>query len=199
MQLSPNEAKQTLDNIDDIMRRVKQRIGMGNSGYIIMIWGVIWIACFAVPFWWPRMIGTGWLIGNVIGFASTFTLSAIDARKKRVISPEIKSEGKRMGWAWFSMFLFIDAMLVVIYPFNGAQLGTLLVIMIMMMYVLMGLWMKAGVLVVTGWLIGIMAVGGYMVMRLQWFPRSEWLLLWHAVFCGGPLFLSGLYIKLRWR
>ncbi|WP_145073252.1 hypothetical protein [Poriferisphaera corsica] len=199
MDVPADEARRALEQINRVTEQAKMRIGMGPAGWVIMLWGVIWMVCFGVPYWNLSISGSIWLYGNAIGFIATGLMFWRDYIKREVVSQELNQLGKRIGLAWMTLSFFTFGGFMVMNSFTGAQLGTIIVILIMFMYVIIGLWLNAKSLVVTGWVVSAFAVSGYLFAKWGWLGEFRVLMLWLSVFCGGPLFLCGLYIKLRWK
>ncbi|QQE13520.1 hypothetical protein JD969_08700 [Planctomycetota bacterium] len=199
MHMSNDEAAKALKDIEVTTRQIKERLGMGPVGYIVMLWGAVWMVCFALPYWAPSWNGWGWLIGNSIGFIGTAWLSWKDTRKKDIVSDELKRVGKNIGWMWGLGVLFANGILAVMWPWNGMQFGAAIVVMLMFMYVMMGLWANSRFLIFVGLLVAGLAVAGYFITLVGWLGDSRRFMLWLALMCGGSMLFSGAYIKLRWR
>ncbi|WP_432799887.1 hypothetical protein [Poriferisphaera sp. WC338] len=198
MEMNADDAKRALGDIEYVMKQVKGRLSAGPTGNILMVWGAVWITCFALPYWLPQWAFTGWMIGNSLGILCTTIFVILDARKRKIVSNEMKQISLRIGWAWGSLFIFLFFMMAIISPLNWPEESAVLVIMLMFMYVIMGLWLRATFLFAVGWFIAIAACLGYFLMKWGWLGDMRNYTLWLALICGGTLFTSGFYIKRRW-
>jgi hypothetical protein len=205
MNITQQEARQSLAQIEDALARTRNAIGQGASGGILILWGVIWALGFSADQFahnwaqnlWPFLIATGaagsWIFG---------------ARSRPGIQSSI---GARIGLFWLVLFAYAALWFLLLHSesrpgrpgfhfvaLSGLdsgpvqqQLGAFFATVPMFAYVVGGLWLGrffiwlgAGVTVLT--------VAGY-------FFVPDWFNLWMAVTGGGSLIAAGLYIRRFWR
>ena len=76
-------------------------------------------------------------------------------------------------------------------PDAGIRYFGFFALLVMQAYVLAGIWFD-NYLLVIGLIVSALILTGLFV-----FPGSFW--LWFAIFCGGPVFLSGFVVRYLWR
>lgn len=60
--LTPEEARQALDGIDQAARQMRRALGAGRMGSNFILWGPIWIAAFTFGHFHPAQAGRAWLV-----------------------------------------------------------------------------------------------------------------------------------------
>jgi len=202
MELSREEAQRALGEAQDATERMRKTMTYGAAGPIITIWGVVWILGYVVAFladrftphnrWfdpehhWPIWVGwanVAWTILIIGGILTSWLIG----RK----SPVQSLQGKRLGFFWFLLFVFAELWMVMLRPTNPYAVGAFIATIPMFGYVVMGLWMTGAFMVWIG-----ASVSGAIFLIFCLLAGSPWMWLWLAVFGGGSLTASGLYI---WR
>ncbi len=191
MDLSHQDAVESLETIHDVTRATRRAIAAFGTGPILVLWGLIWIVGFSVlqfSHFWGCWI---FLALDLVGIALTAWISFRSARSGPVRSTAISTIGRRIFWFWFAFFLYIDLWLVLMAPFDGFQFGAFIVTAIMFAYVIMGLWLDAPFMIGLGLTVTVLAVTGFYLLK-------PWFFLWMAAAGGGALFATGLYVR-KWR
>ncbi len=194
MEISKKQASEALDQIQQVAKQTKGELKYRYVGAILILWGVIWLVCFSITHFKPKIAGWAWLVGDCIGLGITAFLAWKAAKKSPVLSEKAKREGRRFGWFWFSLFVFADIWLAVLWPWSGNQLGVFLVTLVMFAYVAMGLWLEMWFMFWLGLVVTILATGIYFLSFL--FPG--YLNICLAVAGGGALTISGIYLMRKW-
>ena len=190
MELTPQQARHSLDEIHDVTRRLRKSLAADVSGYL-MLWGLVWTGAFLVSGYSSDLSGMAWAIGNTIGGVGSALISILTSRQK--VEP---ADRHRQGWRffalWVSLFAFVGVWLWLLRPTDNAQTAAFVCTAIMFLYVVMGLWLEAWILVWLGLLVTTLTVIGYQTIP-QYFH------FWMAAAGGGSLFIAGLYIARAWR
>ena len=195
MQVTPQQANEVLEDIDKVSRRVCYAASNNVGGPILIIWGIIWIACYLICHFAPNLANWAWLIGNAIGIPATIWLGWIVTSRGPVLSEADKRLGRRLGWFWFAIFVYAAIWLTVLHPWRGYQSTVFISTLIMFAYVVMGLWLQERFWVYLGLLVTVEAFGGY--LGSMNFPG--YLGLYLAVVCGGTLLAAGIYLTVKTR
>lgn len=148
----------------------------------LFLWGVIWMIGYAVTYVRPHWYLV-WLFLTVFGACGSFWVGR-NAHSKGSQS----SFGWRYALTFITVFLFIEALFTILPPQSGRQIDAFFPLLIALWYVLMGLWMRAGRMVVLGLVLGLLTVGGY-------FWLQHFFVLWMAGVGGGALILGGFWLR----
>lgn len=201
MRISPEEAKQSLKQIDRVAATTRTAAAYAGADILFGLWGMAWMAAFVASGVLERtrlcgLIGLVWLI--VIPAAVVATLVVT----RRYRAPVENTEGKRIGLMWCFVYIYAWCFVAVAYPFldwkalqamPGVKCITAINCLIpMFAYVVMGLWLRENYLIVIAILISIVTVAGLLV-----FSHIFW--WWMAVLGGGLFMAAGVYMRLRWR
>lgn len=195
MEMTREEAQQWLGEVNAVAKELRHRLAYGITGPILVLWGVVWMVCFAITHFAPKSAGWGWLVGDVLGIAGTLCLGRFRGRRADVCSDSAKRLGRRLYWSWLVLFVYAAIWLAVLWPWRGGQLGTFLVLLVMFAYVVMGLWLEIRFLLWLGLAVTLLAGAGY---AFSWVIPG-YLDLWLGFTGGTALLGSGLYLTLRWR
>ncbi len=189
--VSNEEAKESLDVIEDAMARCRKGIAATGAPYLI-IWGAVWIAGFASV----HFLGVlgGWVFTGLdfVGIVLSVVVGAYYRRNGPVRSAADRKMLWRIMWFWIAVFGYIGLWLAMMGSYNPLKCTALVCTAVMFAYVVMGLWLAVPYLAYTGvGVTGMTAVGFYLL--------PGYFMLWMAVFGGGALFGTGIYIRRHWR
>ena len=73
--IDSQQASEALNDINDIVRRVRQSRIYDIASLMMIMWGVLVFAANIVSFLWPRLAGYSWLAVYVTGIAGSFVIS----------------------------------------------------------------------------------------------------------------------------
>ncbi|MGD1089000.1 MAG: hypothetical protein ABR955_09805 [Verrucomicrobiota bacterium] len=183
MNISKQEAQASLAEIDKAISQTQKAAGH-FTGYILMIWGVIWAIGFSATQFFPHSSGWFSFTLDTIGFIGTWV--CIRKSKSRFGRPG----GGRIGLAWVILFGYMILWGVLLQPGGRASMAFYSTVC-MCAYVMMGLWLSR-FLLWLGLIVTVLTVAGFYLLPV-WFP------LWMAITGGGALFLSGLSICKSWK
>jgi hypothetical protein len=205
MNITPQEARDSLAQIEDALTQTRNAIGQGASGGILIVWGAIWALGFSADQFAPKMAQSIWPFLILGGALASWICGA---RSRSRIQSSIAA---RIGIFWLVLFAYAALWFFLLHAesrpghaglqFNELigqddaaaqqQLGAFFATIPMFAYVVGGLWLGrffiwlgAGVTVLT--------IAGY-------FFVPAWFNLWMAVTGGGSLIVAGAYIRRFWR
>lgn len=183
MNISKKEAQESLAEIDSTISQTQKAVGH-FTGYILMIWGVVWAASFSATQFSPHISGWFTLALDAIGFIGTWI--CIRKSKAKFGRPG----GGRIGLAWLILFGYMILWGFLLQPTGRASMAFYSTVC-MCAYVMMGLWLSR-FLLWLGLIVTVLIVVGFYLL-------PTWFALWLAVTGGGALFLAGLSICKSWK
>ena len=193
MNTTIDEAQASLTDIERIMRDTRRSLAMRGTGTILIVWGTVWIVCFALNHFYPLRYGWIWGIGNVAGIAGT--VLALVAGARTVAQPRQARFNWKFFWFWFSLFMFLDASMAIAFahhPPTGQQIAAFAVLGIMFAYVVIGLMLDTRFMIGLGIAVSVLTLVGF-------FALHEHFYLWMSATGGGALLFSGVYVHRWWR
>ena len=193
MTLSPDQAPQSLQEIEKTTRRSAEAHEYSHASPQFILWGGIWMAGYAGSYLLPDYgfaHGINWLWFSLVvigGVGSTI----LGRRRYRDLAPDVMARarviGRRWGLTMLVFYVFLFTAFAVMRPRNPAALGAFIPLMIAAIYAVMGIWqgtrfLYAGIAVATLTLFG-------------WFWLPQYFLPWMAAVGGGSLVVVGLWMK----
>ncbi len=189
MNISPDEAEETLAAIESMAQKTRHSIASGGTYITLFITGAIWLIGFlCTQFLSKEIVGFVWgglsLFGTLLGIVLGVRLG------KRVRSPATAPMVKRVGLFWLLLIFFALATILTARPTDGKQATMFVILFIMLGQMAMGLLFSFSS---TWWTLPIAALAliGYFLLPGIFY-------LWMAVLGGGGMIALGLYIRLRW-
>jgi len=205
MDVSKQEARDSLDQIQAAVSQTRKRIAAGSTAPLLILWGAIWFVAylgtylsylFNFEFYCLRLThrvsigihfaGLCWMVLVLIGVAASWI---IGVRRAPVKSPH----NRRWGFCWLILFVYAGVWLALLWPWNEYQINAFLASIPMFAYVVMGLWADR-VLLWLGIAVTLLIIVGFFLFHFQ---PAFW--LWMAILGGGALAGTGLYIRKAWR
>lgn len=186
MEISPEEARESLHEIEQVIANTRRSIGRGQSSGILILWGVIWSIGYSASQFFPARSGLVWLPLVAVGVIFSFWHHP---RKRQQIKRG--PNDSRFGLFWLVLYLYIGIWTFLLYPFNFAHMPAFIATVPMFAYVIGGMWLDR-FFVWLGLGVTALAVAGV-------FLAPGWLNLWMAVTGGGSLIWAGLHVRRHWR
>ncbi|NMC29591.1 MAG: hypothetical protein GYA45_05930 [Pelolinea sp.] len=189
MNISPNEAEESLEAIRKITQKTRRSIS-GSGAYIfLIITGIIWLVGFvATQFLTGKILVAIWVGMSVLGSVIAVLLGTQNS--KRVRSSSTSVYVKRILIFWISLIFFCLAAIAIAQPVNGKQIT-----MFIILFTMLGQFAMEMVLSFSSswWAVPIAALAlvGYL-----FFPNIFY--LWMGVLVGGCMIALGLSIRFRW-
>lgn len=192
MNVSQEEAQESLSKVRDVTILTHRAITSAYANPLLILWGILWIVSYTVAQFYLTYSFYIFMTMSVIGCIGTaiiFWLLLSKAPVRDTSSPGIVW---RIALFWISLYVYAIIWLFLFTPFNGRQCNAFLCTIAMFAYVVMGLWFTSCFMVVLGLAVTAATLVGYYFIETYY-------CLWMAII-GGVAFLgAGLYIRLRWR
>ena len=181
--INPKEAALALEEIEEIVQRVRQSRTYDIASRIMIMWGVLVFAGNLANYIWPRYGGVIWIAVNVTGAVGTFANSAFNHRQTGVLRFDF-----RIAAAYLLFFAFGIFCSSVLGHYTPRQMGTFWPVYFMLFYILAGLWIGRA-LAAIGLIITVLTLIGYL------FVEGAPFLLWMAVVNGVGLVVGGVWMR----
>jgi hypothetical protein len=182
MSIDSKQATEALNEIDAIVRRVRQSRVYDLASRMAILWGVLVFAGNIATHVWPRHGGYIWITVNAIGVVGTFAVSAFGYPRTAERPLDM-----RALVAFLLFFAFGHFFTTVLGHFSPRQLGTFWPIYFMLLYSIAGLWMGYAFIAIGLGITALTLIGYYF--------SGDWFALWMAVVNGGGLVLGGLWMR----
>lgn len=190
MSLTPDQASDSLKEIQRTIRRSSEAHQYANASPGFILWGVIWIIGYAGSDLLPRYLGWRslnwlWFFLTIIGVAFSF---AIGRHQKSRAGIGTRTSGISRRWfaSIFTLWMFASASIAVLRPTNPLAVSAFIPLMVATVYALLG-WGGLRFLY-AGIAVAVLTLGGFF-----WLP--QYFLLWMAAVGGGSLVLVGLWLR----
>jgi hypothetical protein len=191
MSVTHDEARQSLDLIEETVAKTNKRIAASYAGNLLIWWGLIWIAGFTALY----LLGPqgGYVFGVLDGLGVVGTILLC---RKWPIRGSLRGPGslqlvRRMMVFWLILVAYAILWVFLLSPMTGMQLGAFLVTAVMLGYAVIGLWTGSLFMLWLGLIVTGLTVFGFYILPGHFN-------LWMAPVGGGALLGTGLYIRLRW-
>lgn len=191
--LTSEEARLALADIEKTGKRMKQAMAADAFGYYLIVWGLVWVAGFGGTFLRPDRAGILWTVLVSLGILATATLGIASQRRPKIRSSNHRAEGRQITLFWTAILVYAYTLAWML-PLRGEMAPVVVLVSVIMLgYVIMGLWARSLLLSLIG--LGVTAatlLGWHLLQPLPF-------MLWMAIFGGGGLLIPGAVIQLRWR
>jgi hypothetical protein len=182
MTIDSKQATEALNEIDLIVRRVRQSRIYDVASLMAILWGALVFSGNVASHFWPLQAGSVWIAVNAVGFAGSIAVSVFDRRRTNVRSFDL-----RMVAAVALFFAFGILWSIGLVHFTPRQLSVFWPTYFMMIYTIAGLW--------AGWAFVAIGLGITALTLIGYFFVGAWFELWMAVVNGGGLILGGLWMR----
>jgi len=189
MNISPDEAEESLKAIQSVMQKTRRSISSSGAYLFLVFTGMIWLIGFtATQFLSPQITGYIWAVTSIIGTAAAFLIGSHN--EKRVRSASTSMYAKRIVMFWLFLALFCIACIVIAQPGDPKQIIMFITLFIMVGQLGMGLLFS---FTTVWWVlpITILSLIGYFFLPGLFH-------LWMGVLVGGGMVILGLYIRFKW-
>jgi hypothetical protein len=195
MEVSRNEAQESLSQIEEMATRTRRLVACGGGDVLFMMWGVIWVLGFLGNQFVPRISGPVWL--GLVG-AGVLVTWIVAKRAAPVRSPV----DRRIGWFWLLLYAYVYLWFAFLSPFIKVQshaemavfykhFGAIAATIPMFAYVVTGLWLD-NFMIWLGLAVTALTVAGLYLLTPHFY-------FWMAAVGGGTLIGTGLVIRNRWK
>jgi hypothetical protein len=181
--IGPKEAAQALNDIDQIVQRVRQSRIYDLASQITIVAGVLVLAGNIANYLTPRHGAIIWIVVNILTVASAAVLATMGSKQLGAQSSDF-----RVVVAYLLFYGFGVLCCNVLGHFGPRELGAFWPIYFMLFNCMAGLWFGRAFFVI-GMSIIVLTLVGY------FFIEGDAFLLWMAAVNGGGLILSGLWMR----
>jgi hypothetical protein len=182
MTIDSRQAAEALDEIDAVVRRVRQSRIYDLASLLAILWGALTCAGYVATFLWPRHTGYAWLAVYVAGMAGWFAIMALGYKRSGGRAYDLRI------FAAFALFFGFGFLWTTgVAHLAPRQLSAFWPTYYMLVYTIVGLWVGSA-FVAIGLSITALTLIGY-------FFAGNWFDLWMAVVSGGGLVLGGLWMR----
>jgi hypothetical protein len=194
MNVTNEDAVQSLAQVEDVMAKTRQSLVSTYAGPFLILWGLIWVVSYLGTHFLPMRADWIWNISSVLGVIGTiFIFWRLFGRGPAVRNSSDKQFIQRTTLFWPLVFAYAFVWLGILKPGHGIELNAFLVTVVMFAYVVMGLWFGSWLMSILGIVITVFTLVGFHLIP------HEYYCLYMAITAGGGLLGTGLYMKLRWR
>jgi hypothetical protein len=190
MQITPNEAEESLAAISSMKKRMHHAVANGGTHYFLIVWGAIWFLGFLGSYFLAeKTAGYIWLTLNILGGLGSWGIGMLMSR--RVRNASISATSGRIGLFWLTLFAYCALTICIAWPLDGRQAAMFTVIFAMLGWIAMGFLLSFS-LIRLALFVTALAFGGYYLL-----PNYFYLCM--ALLGGGTMIGCGLYIRFRWQ
>lgn len=187
MSLSPDQAADSLKEIERTERRSAAARVYANASPFLLMWGVVWVVGYSVSDLAPRHANGLWALLLVAGFAGSALLGRQRARHGDPHPGFSRRAGPRFLATYIAFTLFIAATYALFGNARPEVQAAYVPMIVALAYSVWGIWVGARFLV-TGIAVAALTMGGFFFLH-------EHFLLWMAFVGGGALILAGLWLR----
>jgi hypothetical protein len=180
--IDSQQASAALDDINGVVRRVRQSQIYQTASLIITMWGVLVFAAYIANYAWPRQGYTIWTVTNLLGLVITTAIGFVSNLRSGTRTFPIRSLITFVLIGAFGVFCS-----VVLGHFGPRPMIVFWVLYGMLFYAIAGLWF--------GYAFIVIAVGTTALTLIGYYEIGPAFLLWMAVVHGGGLVLGGLWMR----
>ena len=190
--IDDRKAHESLEVIRQTMKKTKKAIASSYSSPMLILWGSLCIGAYTACHFYVQYAFQIFMAMNIIGGIGSGLIVWWDKIKAPLKVESSNPLGKKIGWFWFSLAVYIGIWLTILSPFSGLQLNVVLLTGAMFAYIVMGLFYESKFFIVLGICVTVIAL-------LTHFFFTRYYCLSMAVFGGGGILGTGIYIRLMWR
>jgi hypothetical protein len=181
--IDAKEAASALNDIEQIVRRVRQSRIYDLASQIMIVWGVLVFAANLANWGWPIYGGHIWISINLLGVVGTLAIIASSYARTGACSFDV-----RMLAAYLLFFAFGYLCSTVLGHYTPRQMGAFWPIYFMLFYSIAGLWFGYAFVAIGVGISALTLIGYFFVDGFAFLP-------WMAFVNGGGLILGGLWMR----
>ena len=181
--IDPKEAAEALNDIAQIVQRVRRSRTYDIASQMMILWGVLVFAGNIATFVSPRYGPYIWISVNTLGALGSIAVSVF--RFPGAGGPGFDA---RMAVAFLLFFAFGLLCSTVLGHFGPREMGAFWPIYFMLFYCLAGLWFGQAFIAIGLGITALTLIGYFFVTAAAF-------LLWMAAVNGGGLVLGGLWMR----
>jgi hypothetical protein len=171
-----------LSEIASVEQRTRETLVYANSSARVLMWGVLVAFGYVFGYFQPTHSGAAWIAIMICGFAGSFIIRYLRAGSERDTR---LSRG--LTYAQFVIVGYGAILIMLLWPVGTRQMAAFWPTLIMLGFVLAGLWLGR-FFILCGLAVTALTVVGY-------FWSGDWFWPWMAVVNGGGLIAAGLWLR----
>lgn len=181
MTLDRDEAAASLSDIASVERRTREAVVYARSSAVLILWGVLCVLGYGFQYFRPHEARPAWITVGILGFVGTFVSGhwRRSHHRSTITQPLLYAQLALVGYGLI--------LLVLLWPVAPRQLSAFWPTLIMLGFVLMGLWLGR-FFILCGLAVTALTLAGY-------FWSGAWFPLWMTVVNGGGLLAGGLWLR----
>ena len=188
MNISPNEAEETLAAIQKVSQKTRRSLISSGSNIFLFVSGLIWLVGFLSTHFLPASIAVNiWIAAILLGSALSILLGSRLGSYWR--GPATADYAKRIGVFWVFLVLFGIAAIAVAQPIDEMQQTMMIILFIMLGQLAMSLLFTFSSI---WWVLPITALA---LVGYFFFPDIFY--LWMGLVGAGMVVLA-IFIRSRW-
>lgn len=189
MDISPNEAEESLAAIQEMTYKTRRSIASSGAYIFLIFTGLVWLVGFVSTQFLPPAATTSIWIG--MSFLATALSILFGSRMgSRVRGSAANLSARRAGIFWLFLAFCCVATIAVARPTDGKQVTMFIILFTMIGQMSMGLLLSFSA---VWWAVPIAALA-----LVGYFFLPGFFYLWMGILVGGGMIALGLYIRLRW-
>jgi hypothetical protein len=180
--IDSQQASAALDDIDDVVRRVRQSRIYEIASIIITLWGVLVLAGYVANYVWPRHGYTIWTAVDLGGLVISSAVGFFINRRSGAGNFPIRSTISFLLIGVFGLYCTL-----LLGQFGPRQMIVFWTLYGMMFYAIAGVWF--------GYAFIVIAACTTALTLISYCYAGPAFLLWMAVAHGGGLIVGGLWMR----
>lgn len=189
MEVTPDEAAESLAAVSSMKKRMRSAVANGGAHYYLIMWGVIWFLGFLGLHFLPGgTAGRVWMVLDIIGGLGSWGFGMLVSR--RVRKAGVSATSGRIGLFWLALFAYCMLTIWIAWPVDSRQLAMVVIIFAMLGWIAMGFLLSYS-LIRLALFVTALAFGSYYLL-------PDYFYLCMALIGGGTMIGSGLYIRFGW-
>ncbi len=194
MNISDEEARNSLDQIQAVASRTRKSIAASYDSGLLIMWGLICVAGYLGTHFFLEWVWHIWMGLSGAGCIVTFCVVWRQFHLAKPIKvPSTEKIGARIFLFWCLLFFYMFIWLCILKPLHGIQINAFMITIIMFAYVVSGLWLKSHHMFWLGIAVTCITLVGFYLIPPAYYC------LWMAAMVGGAFLATGIYVRLRWR
>ena len=190
MNINDQQAKESLEMIQQTTSKIKKAKASYASPWLIL-WGTLWIAAYTICHFYGQLSGAVFAGMGIIGSIGSGLLVWWDKKKTPLRDTASNPLDKKVWRFWWALALYVTIWIMIMRP-DGFELNAVIVTAAMFAYVVMGLFYEIKLMIILGIFVTVATL-------LAYFFLPHYFCLFIALFGGGALLATGIYMRLRWR
>lgn len=180
--IDSQQASEALNDINDVVRRLRQSRIYNVASLMLIMWGVLVFAGYLLSYLAPPHAGYGWLAVYVLGTAGSIIISPFNRARTGIRTLDLRMLAAFLLFIAFGIFVSVW-----LGHFTPRQMGTFWPIYFMLAYTIVGLW--------AGWMFAAIGLSITALTLIGYFFLGAAFDLWMAFVDGGGLILGGLWMR----